>query len=82
MIESAHQVILSWSFESFKRNFFLQNPQRDFIEVHKRLIINLIQAMFEAGSFYLRFIWNGYLMKKEKELDTWTQREEKLLIQR
>lgn len=34
--------------------------------------------MFEAGSFYLRFIWNGYLMKKEKELDTWTQREEKL----
>lgn len=78
MIESAHQVILSWSFESFKRNFFLQNPQRDFIEVHKRLIINLIQAMFEAGSFYLRFICNGYLMKKEKELDTWTQREEKL----
>lgn len=82
MIESAHHVIFTWSFESFKRNFFLQNPQRDFIEVHKSLIINLIQAMFEAGSFYLRFICNGYLMKKEKELDTWTQREEKLLIQR
>lgn len=77
MIESAHHVIFSWSFESFIRKF-LQNLQRDFIEVHKRLIINLIQAMFEAGSFYLRFICNGYLKKKEKELDTWTQREEKL----
>lgn len=45
----------------------MQNPQRDFIEVHKRLIINLIQATFEAGSFYLRFISNGYLKRKEEQ---------------